>query len=399
LHPALITPRQLISELTSAKIPSGMELPLDTTYKNSFQYIDLCKINAVFVYDTLIFAIKIPLVTEQTFNLYHVLPFPFQSTYSTRIYHYIEPSTPYFAINTVYTKYVNFKNMDSCIEIQNSEHICKTTILMQTQHQPSCETFLITATSDSIIPEQCNKGTIKTEIEIWYPLHDGTWLFILSQNSTIAIECDTLPYQKGIILPSTGILRLNANCRGYTYNTLLYSPSNYTNSYTHIIPSLKDLEPFPQIIDIQFSNLEIQPKKLKSLNLEELKILSSHLQQIDDVLQIHLTEKPFFHSTNLKNIIYFFIIILILYTIYKVKEYFCTKLQNRTSLPLQDIPNHSSPRHQFLCWKTKQRTSEIELNDVSINQHSHTSEDSSFSVSSSSHNLRPRPTPKPKTRD
>src|SRR6266576_3065421 len=28
LHPALITPRQLISELTSAKIPSGMELPL-----------------------------------------------------------------------------------------------------------------------------------------------------------------------------------------------------------------------------------------------------------------------------------------------------------------------------------------------------------------------------------
>ena len=103
LHPSVITPKHLLLELKSARLPIDREFPVLMEFKNIFHYVDICKIKAVFTDGILIFSIKIPLIHSQNFRLYRLIPFPTPSKLSDNLYHFIQPSFEYLLISNLFT--------------------------------------------------------------------------------------------------------------------------------------------------------------------------------------------------------------------------------------------------------------------------------------------------------
>lgn len=307
LHPSIITPKSLREELLKINNKrTDLDFPIDLDDNaNIFKYTQICSLSVVYTNKVLIYAIKIPLVTKDLYQLYNLIPLPVQYQNSS-IYSYINPSFPYLILSTTRTYYGEMSELSKCQKISPSEYICSNIIIHLIKERPTCETILKLQKPEKI-PSNCDTKTMKSEIEVWHPLSTNQWLYILTQPVTGTISCENYGASQitDVVLQGSGIFTLQPKCKCYTTSTLLTSTSNQTSNYTNFIPLL-DINKDDCCIKEQsyLKNEEITSIKLHSLNLNELSHAQHKLQQFDDVLQKNINQPFIINHSKWYNIFF-----------------------------------------------------------------------------------------------
>lgn len=294
IHPSVITPKHLREELLKVKMITNFEFPVDLNdYDNAYKYFSICSLSVIYFNKILVYAIKIPLVTRDTFQLYNLIPFPIQFLNST-VYSFIDPNYPYLLLSTSRTHYGQLKDLASCRDLPPNGFICSQTTIHLTKERPVCETELKLKQLSSI-PSSCRTKTMKTEMEIWHPLSSNHWLFIVTDTTVGTINCDEATNSVlDVQFHGTGILQLRSRCKCYTTSTLLIATSNQTTNYTNYIPQLDIIGDDCCIREQQYllQTEEMKPLQLHDLNLDDLRHAQHKLRQYDEILQQNLN-KPF----------------------------------------------------------------------------------------------------------
>lgn len=294
LHPSVITPKHLREELLKIKINTNFEFPISLdNYENAYKYFTICTLSVIYFNKILVYAIKIPIVSRDLYQLYNLMPLPIQML-NFSVYSFIDPSFPYLLLSTSRTHYGQLKDLSTCQELPPDEFICSHTTIHLTKQRPICETELKLKQLTSI-PLSCKTRTMKTEIEIWHPLSTNHWLFIVTEPTIGTINCEgTSNSVIDVEFQGTGILQLRPRCKCYTTSTLLVSTSNQTTNYSNYIPNINIIGDDCCLKEQQFllQNEEMEPLRLHDINLDDLSHAKHKLQQYDEILQQNLN-KPF----------------------------------------------------------------------------------------------------------
>lgn len=171
IHPVIIAPEQYGAELknTLSYLPSQTKYPLELNEKHIPELLLLTNLVSYVINEKLVFVIKTPLVTQISYDLYHVLPVPIKSSDNTFIF--ILPNFKYFLISNNKIHYTSMENLDQCKILENNnKYICKLeTALYSVGTSKTCETELMY--SNTKLPSECDTRIGYIQTEQWYKLH------------------------------------------------------------------------------------------------------------------------------------------------------------------------------------------------------------------------------------
>ena len=290
LHPSIMSPKDLRNELLKIKLNSA-ELPIPLNNINDIHhYFPILKLSTVFLNGILLFAIKIPLVHNQLYNLYHLIPLPVAHNVSN-YYSFIDPPFPYLLISTTKARYGRMRDISNCKKLSHEDHICYKIITQMSSERPPCEVQLKLKTNPNI-PEDCPIKKLRAEMEIWHPLNENQWLYVTTNKVTGSISClNSEPNVFDTELSGTGILTLQANCKCYTTSTLLVATSNHSSNFSNFMP-LSSILPEDCCIqeDYEKLNSQMKPIILNNLNLDEISHVQFKLKQMDDTINRHMNQ-------------------------------------------------------------------------------------------------------------
>ncbi|XP_063920701.1 uncharacterized protein LOC135135549 [Zophobas morio] len=293
LHPSIINPKELQTQLASITLRSSLQFPIPIDdYRSLYKYFSLCQVSVLFDGDNLIFVIQIPLVHEQTFILYKLIPLPIP-TVEKNIFSYIDPQNTYLLMSVTKTHYGHLKDISACLKLSESEWMCPQPVIYLTSQRPVCDVRLRTENLN-FIPDDCSTKTMKAEVEIWHTLRSNQWLYVLSSVTPATISCD--PKDDQIIdinFQGTGIFTLRPKCKCYTMSTSLIASYNVTKNFTNFIPSV-DISSDDCCIKEQqiLKAVEMKPLELNNLNLDELRHSKHQLDKFEEELRAEIN-KPF----------------------------------------------------------------------------------------------------------
>ncbi|KAL0274342.1 UNVERIFIED_CONTAM: hypothetical protein PYX00_006793 [Menopon gallinae] len=223
VHSRVLKPSDLLQDLTRAPLPDDLRLPLLPTHENIHKYLNLIKLNIAYIKRTLIFAIEIPFVEGQSFNVYKILPLPTPHN-TSNLYSYIKPSHPYILMDIARTGHVLLDDLKSCITVEATEMICSGIASVQTADSESCEATLL-AKVVTQIPNNCEIHTVPAIMEAWHELCNKGWLFALTEPTIVTLSCS----ESRIIyieLVSTGEIHFAEDCRCYTKHRVIKGRKN-----------------------------------------------------------------------------------------------------------------------------------------------------------------------------
>lgn len=301
IHPSIITPVNLQKELLKVRLTTDAQFPISiNNVYNIHKYFSICDLSVVYDRENIIYAIKIPLVHEQIYNLYNLIPLPTQLP-DTNIYSYVDPSYPYLLLSTTKTHYCRLKNLSTCKKITEEDFLCSNSAIHLTTERPVCETIL-RVNSPSKIPEDCPTRTIKANLELWHPLSTNSWLFIVSKKTVASISCDKSNTNiRDADLSGMGILTLKPKCKCYTFSTVLYASSNRTSNYTNYVPSI-DISMDDCCVRrheyLKQDDILMEPMEINNLNLDELRHSEHKLEQFDEILNRNINQSFFSKHTS-----------------------------------------------------------------------------------------------------
>lgn len=292
LSPQVITPRTLFDELRNYK--GEFELPITPDSSNINLYYKILEIQIFVSKGLVVFAIKIPLVDKQNYNLYNLIPLPIQHE-NNSIYSYIQPKKPYLLLSQSKAFYTLLQDLNSCIEYREQEYLCKDISIAKRTDQIICETQLL-LTHINFIPKDCEKINIKAEIETWKDIKNNNWLYVLHRPTTITFLCDDSPgHIEDVVLKNTGILRLHKSCKGYTDHFVLQSNSETIENFLNIVPNIDIKEDDCCNLNKKLNKSEtisLNPIKLTNIDLNDLRYANKKLEEFDKIVTDQIN-KPF----------------------------------------------------------------------------------------------------------
>lgn len=304
LHPSVITPEQLHHELSKIRTNTNFELPINNdNIDNIHKYLQICQLSVIYADKNLIYAIKIPLVTKELYQLYNLIPLPIKSPNSTSVYSYINPTFPYLLLSTTRSFYAELRDLSTCKWSPPSDYICSHTTTHLIKERPTCETDLKIHRSTSI-PKSCSTKTIKSEMEIWHPLSPNQWLYVLTQPTVGTISCDDNTPVTDFTLQGNGILKLRPKCKCYTLSTLLVATSDIIANFTHFIPSIDIINDDCCQREREFlQSEEMNTLKLSDLNLNDLRHTQHKLEQFEEELQYNMNQPYLVQKSKWYNVL------------------------------------------------------------------------------------------------
>ncbi len=322
IHPAIINPHALQEELALAKLPTDRIFPFPHDAKNIFQYIELCHIDSYISGSNLIFAVRIPLIHLQNFSLFRLIPLPSQSDPSTKLYHYIEPSFQFLLINDVKTRYSKLHSLEMCAEVYNGHFICKSNTLYLIPDTTDCELHLFLLHNIEKPPQNCNYRLLKAHMDIWQPIKQDKWIYILDNPLLVTIDCPRKNVEE-LKIRGTGIFTLEKGCKAHANGIQLSTEDERLNiSYYHIIPQHNSLSA-PYYLHLPSTNFTLlTPIHLQQLHPQKLQILSHKLEVYDELLKNTLSKPEIEHHNStislFLGVIYTIVVTLILHRLYKL---------------------------------------------------------------------------------
>lgn len=222
LYPSIITPKQLFSDLVGNYrfLPSSKQLPVPLTLDNIHILENISDVSSYYTNNKIIFVLQMPLVNTKEFDLYHTVPYPIAlKTINNTLYSTIIPSTKYLGITKDKSAYCKLNSLNTCKVINTQYYICEISNIYSTSAVPICETEVISKALTSV-PPLCKTEFVNGNFETFHKLRNNQWIYMISQNSKITIECDDQDLSESSI-SGTGILTIPDNCIAYCNNNKL----------------------------------------------------------------------------------------------------------------------------------------------------------------------------------
>lgn len=290
LHPSIITPKHLRDELLQIKLSGLTEFPFDPNNINEmYKFITITQMSVIYYNSTLVFAIKIPLVLKDIYQLFHLIPLPIQSL-NRSVYSYIDPSFPYLALSGSRVYYGRMESLSGCRSVPPGVYICDEVVLHLTKERPVCETELRLYPQLPKLPKDCQVRVLKSDMEIFHQVQENRWLYILTDLTAATLNCGDSRIHD-FQMQGTGILTLDIGCKCYTASTLLTATSNSSANYTTYVPSV-NINTDDCCIQRQQSVAvdTMQPIQLHNVNLDDLKHVQHKLDQYNQLLQASIDQ-------------------------------------------------------------------------------------------------------------
>lgn len=289
IHPKILTPKELFNNLKETRYAvNDKQLPVPLEPDQFTNLIDVSDINIFYKNHRLIYVIEIPLIEQNNFILYHVIPLPIKQG-ERGIYAFINPIYTYLGLRSDKQLYTHLteRDIDKCKKI-NNVMICKQTdLLYQVSAIHNCESELLKSARLESILKECDVRVMKIHNTVWYQLKTtNSWIYTAPRNETLHILCkDNKPRQTQLF--STGLIKLSADCDAISDNALLRSQTigAINTIEKDYIPDVK-LNTSKLCEDLKKHNINISDihllniGKTPNLDMQVLKTASSALDEI-----------------------------------------------------------------------------------------------------------------------
>lgn len=340
LYPTILTPIELYSQLVDNYrfIPNSKQLPVLLTLGNIHTILNISSLSSYFNKDKIVMVLEIPLVKPSNFYLYHNLPYPVAHDIHNPVsYTTIIPSTKYIGISKDKSVYCTAEDLTNCKIVNDDHYLCNIPITHSTAANPSCETEIISKVLTSV-PEICKTSFFHGHVNIWQPLRNNKWLYVMTEKSRLNIECNSTQL-KELDISASGILYLPQGCVAYCKDTRLVSQS-YVNVMLNTVKFNLNILNDSCCNKLAFNNIvpNLPPVSLKNVNLDSLNYNNIEtIKELDKIIEKpHIVLYGNVYST-LTIVIVSLIFLYMFYIIYvnlihnKIK---CKQPQN----PNPDIP-------------------------------------------------------------
>lgn len=283
----LLPPKQLREELqiVSGQISKELSLPIDDIQLNLPKIYKLLKIKARMSEEYFIFEITLPLISRDTFQLYHVIAVPVQINKSMIS---VKPASDYVAINLRRDSYLSasISDLQGC-EYQDESYLCRLQgpIKNLDHDERFCETEK---------PSSCRLTKSSCQNK-WVQLHDfSTYLYFCCDVNSLRVICDDVIESHQV--SKAGLIYLSKQCivKGrdvtlYSYqqleNTLTLQPNILVGKLTPIHHLVKDISlPIQNLDEANFEKVQMN-ESLKHLG-EQIKSMKESAQQTE-ILTTH----------------------------------------------------------------------------------------------------------------
>lgn len=283
LHPEIIKPETLLAELLKSNphVAKPSMYPYPLTPENVHNILHLIGLDIFRLRNKLVFVISVPLVEDTVYNLYNLMPLPIQSSEGTFVF--IQPGTDNIAISENKKKYAVMDVLRYCTHLNHKMMMCKPEPVYSMTERPICETELIS--EKSTIPSSCNTRVVRNNLDVWYKMKSrNAWMFIKSKPEDMTIECkNAIPTH--VKISKTGILMIDAGCRGNSKGQILESWGPSSKNSNDITPSASitsDSCCNKEMVENTYHNMKPSTLKVSNTNLYNVGKISKKIKNNEE---------------------------------------------------------------------------------------------------------------------
>lgn len=355
LHPSVITPRQLYTELADnyRHLPNNFELAVELNIDLIHVILSTSKLISYYINDKVMFVLQIPLVNPRQFYIYNNVPLPIpHNAIRPDSFSVIVPSHKYVMITKDKLHYSTLDSLEKCKNTNSQNYVCEIVKVLPTSENPSCESELLSKVITKI-PTQCKTEFIRGNLDIWKPLQNNKWIFIQTTLSKLSIDCLNSELTE-INVIGIGIVEIPTNCKAFSRDTELLPNYNIMNvslpviklDFNLINDSCCSLTKFVKIADkIPIINL----KDLDLKNIDFVKTVNSKIvSELDKIIQEPHIVKYGAHYSSLTLFVILITVVILFYTFYH-KKVFTNKSGN----------NHEDEQLELSIINPKNKTKDI----------------------------------------
>lgn len=336
LHSSILSPDHLIAALQ--EISQNLvknNLPLPVRHSNVAQYLEIIELEAFQTNSDLVFVLRIPLVEQQLYTVFHLYPIPIYDD-RTGLHHILSFSQKYIARNDDSLMYIPIKDMSACKRLGPREKLCSELYAFPIDSSAMCEAQLLK--NFQSVPENCQSSTVLSEGYNVHRLETNTWLVTVSEPIRATINCPDIG-TKTLALKINSIVKLQPDCSAFVGITKIQTEPQKTsnisdNSHPVLIP-YDCCENIPEKVTIP----NLKPLKLDNINMEDLNVANHKLEQYSRDLD-QLINQPFV-TRNISWFTYGTIAVIIcLLTAYSLFQFWKRSRNNTaTSRPVSTTRN------------------------------------------------------------
>ena len=267
LHPAVLSPSQIVQTCERIRETTPYEFPLTTEELNSEQLQGVTKLNVAYLQGRIILSLDIPLLDQIPFDIYYIQPCPSFQTISTNvsIQIFIKPRTPYMAISQINSQYfMPDENYITGCRKHHRMYMCELSVPLQDlEKAPCCETDALLKPQNFKWPS-CNIQALPGSRTFLKKMAaPNTWLYSIKDTLALQVQCNkhTAGYE---MLQGAGILQLRRDCQAKIGTEQIWASGVDTEALTTI---------YKLSIGINISEI------LPTLTEHRVKILADHQEK------------------------------------------------------------------------------------------------------------------------
>ncbi|AAY59555.1 F protein [Clanis bilineata nucleopolyhedrovirus] len=197
INSMVMTPERLLKEMTdvTTHVPLKLTWPVPLKLENMHDLINnhIIKTHVFITNDRkLLFVLEIPLINQQTYDVYQVIPIPYCNNDGKCAV--IVPDSKYLGVSSNKRNYVRLED--------DAPKICKMTtenllcfapkIIYDSSQATLCDIKILLKNEDDYtkVHKDCDVRVGKFDTEIFYPISEyNNWLYVLQKDTEITFDC------------------------------------------------------------------------------------------------------------------------------------------------------------------------------------------------------------------
>ncbi|XP_050526496.1 uncharacterized protein LOC126897170 [Daktulosphaira vitifoliae] len=225
LHSSILPPNILLNELKEIRLslPSTLELPVSIYSTSLTDLFKITTIDALYINYTLIFNLKIPLLSNLDFNLFHPISLPIPQGNQNFIF--IVTESKYLALSRNNDYYFSLSDLQlsNCFDLNNFK-LCKyPKALYRHSKTKNCDVNLYFKPNYPIV--NCNLKYRKLFIPIYHKLEtQNSWLYVTPTETHMTLKCNNV--QNLFSINTIGKITVDKSCTVSTETSVLLPSQN-----------------------------------------------------------------------------------------------------------------------------------------------------------------------------
>lgn len=275
LQPHIINPVQIVRYLSLIRDElKDVKFPVPLADSSGYLLLRIIDLDVFISGSILGYVINIPLIDNNVFNLYRVLPLPKEIPQMKGKYVYIQPEKEFLLIDESKRQYAKLSSEQlKCKELTKNRRLCRQSFaLLSTFDHEECEAKLLQPIRE--IPEDCVRRIVALNQSIWTHLNNNEWLYVVPKEEGLTILCGK-EAPKDLLMRGVGKISFFNKCKGYGTRVFIQ-----TDKVIHSNTTKKDVVPQ---IDLEFDCCIVNEEK-KNISVLNLDLPLEHMiTQLDDL--------------------------------------------------------------------------------------------------------------------